>query len=102
MNETTKLLLTVLASALASTGFWQLLQAALNRKSTRNRMLLGLAHDRIMTLGMQYIERGWVTQSEYENLHKYLYAPYEKMGGNGSARHIMEQVNKLPLRQDEI
>lgn len=61
-------------------------------------MLVGLAHDRIIFLGMQYIERGWITQDEYENLHEYLYKPYEQMGGNGSAKRIMTEVDTLPIR----
>ena len=28
----------------------------------------------------------------------YLYEPYEEMGGNGSARRVMEEVRKLPIR----
>lgn len=62
-------------------------------------MLIGLAHDRIVYLGMQYIERGYITQDEYENLYEYLYKPYEKLGGNGSAKRIMTEVNKLPIHK---
>ena len=65
------------------------------------KMLVGLAHDRIIHLGMVYIERGYVTQDEYENLNDYLYAPYEKMGGNGSAKRVIEEVRRLPIRKGE-
>ena len=65
----------------------------------KSQMLIGLAHDRIIFLGMHYIERGWITQDEYENLYEYLYKPYEKLGGNGSAKRIMTEVNKLPIRK---
>lgn len=61
-------------------------------------MLVGLAHDRILFLGMHYVDRGFITQDEYENLHDYLYVPYEKMGGNGSAKRVMAEVEKLPIR----
>lgn len=61
-------------------------------------MLVGLAHDRITHLGMAYLTRGYITQDEYENLNDYLYQPYEKMGGNGSAKRIMEEVRKLPIK----
>ena len=54
--------------------------------------------DRIMYLGMRYIDRGWITQDEYENLNTYLYEPYKKLGGNGSALRVMQEVNKLPIR----
>ena len=62
-------------------------------------MLIGLGHDRIIFLGMTYIERGWITQDEYENIHDYLYVPYKLMGGNGSAERIMKEVNKLPIQK---
>lgn len=62
-------------------------------------MLVGLGHDRIMYLGMAYVERGWITQDEYENLHEYLYKPYKKLNGNGSAERVMDEVKKLPIRK---
>ena len=65
-------------------------------------MLVGLAHDRIMYLGMQYVDRGYVTQDEYENLRTYLYDPYKKLGGNGSAERVMKEVDKLPIHKFAI
>lgn len=62
-------------------------------------MLIGLAHDRIVYLGMSYIERGYITQDEYENLYEYLYKPYKAMGGNGSAKRVMDEVNALPIHK---
>lgn len=62
---------------------------------------MGLGHDRIMSLGMDCIRKGYVTRSEYENLHKYLYTPYKGLNGNGSARKVMEEVSKLPIRYSE-
>lgn len=92
-------LLTALASVLASTGFWTFLQARMNKKSLTRKMLLGLAHDRIIDLCMMYIERGSVTHDELENLLDYLYEPYEQMGGNGSAKRLVEIVKSLPVRE---
>ena len=43
----------------------------------------------------------WITKDEYENFYEYLYKPYEKMGGNGSAKRLkMEMDEKLPLRDN--
>ena len=61
-------------------------------------MLVGLGHDRIVYLGMKYIERGYITKDEFENLNDYLYKPYSKLGGNGSAERIMQEVRKLPIK----
>lgn len=98
MTEWLKMALTIVASVLASSGFWAYLQHKSESKDVRSQMLIGLAHDRITHLGLNYIERGWITKDEYENLHDYLYVPYHKMGGNGSAERIMKEVANLPLR----
>lgn len=92
-----QMIITIVCAVLASSGFWTYLQKKNENKDAKSQMLIGLAHDRIMCLSMRYIERGWITQDEYENLYEYLYKPYEKMGGNGSAKRVMTEVNKLPI-----
>ena len=67
----------------------------------QSAMLLGLGHDRIVYLGSCYIERGYITQDEYENLHDYLYEPYLALGGNGTAKKVMAEVERLPLHKDK-
>lgn len=94
-------LLTIFAAMLASSGLWAFLTKISERKDVRTKMLIGLGHDRIMYLGMQYIDRGYITSDEYENLHKYLYEPYKRLGGNGSAARVMEEVNKLPIKKSK-
>lgn len=92
---------TILVSVLASSGVWAVVMKVMDKKDVRTQMLVGLGHDRIMYLGMHYIERGWITRDEYENLVDYLYKPYEMMGGNGSAKRVIEEVKKLPLNKPE-
>ena len=98
MENWLQMTLTVVCAVIASSGFWAYLQARRERKDVKTRMLVGLAHDRILSLGMQYIERGHITRDEYENLYEYLYRPYEKMGGNGSAKRIMQIIKTLPIQ----
>lgn len=98
MESLVSTLFTILASIVASSGFWAFLQKKLESKDVKVKMLVGLAHDRIIYLGMQYIVRGDITHDEYENLYDYLYIPYKQMGGNGSAEKIMNEVQKLPVR----
>lgn len=90
--------LTIIGAVLASSGFWAWIQKRTDKKDVRTRMLVGLGHDRIMYLSMKYIERGYITHDEYENLYEYLYKPYEEMGGNGSAKRVMQEVNRLPIK----
>ena len=85
-------------AVLTSSGLWALVSKRADKNNAERKMLVGLAHDRITHLGMAYLTRGYITQDEYENLNDYLYQPYEKMGGNGSAKRIMEEVRKLPIK----
>lgn len=88
---------TILGSVIASSGFWAFMTSRAAKKDTQNDLLLGLAHDRIMYLCQKYIQRGWVTVDEHENLTRYLYGPYKSRGGNGTAEQLVNQVNKLPM-----
>lgn len=88
---------TILITMLGSAGFWGFLNVRWEKKSAKTRLLVGIAHDRIVFLGMKYVERGSITRDEYENLNDYLYEPYADAGGNGSAKRVMEEVRKLPL-----
>ena len=99
MELNLELALTIVGSVLASSGFWAFIQRRHEKKDLKTQMLIGLGHDRIIYLGLCYIEKGWISQDEYENLQDYLYKPYEQMGGNGSARKIMDEVNKLEIRR---
>ena len=94
-----ELAITVFCSVLASSGFWAYMMKRSEARDVKTEMLIGLGHDRIMCLGMEYIKRGYITKDEYENLYEYLYKPYEKIGGNGSAKRIMTEVNRLPIRE---
>lgn len=81
-----QIIITIFSSVLASSGLWAYLSKRTENKDVKTEMLIGLAHDRIMYLGMSYIERGYITQDEYENLKVYLFEPYEK-------------VDKLPIHK---
>lgn len=89
---------TALVAILASSGFWVYISRMQERSDARNKVLIGLAHDRVIYLGLTYMKRGWISKDEYENLHDYLYIPYKELGGNGSAQRIMEAVKNLPIR----
>lgn len=97
-----EVVVTVLCAVFTSTGFWTYVQTKKNNKSAQTRMLIGLAHDRIMTLSEFYIKRGYITKEEYEDLYTYLYSPYRDLKGNGTAEHMVENnVKKLPIMTHE-
>ena len=91
----------IVVAIFASTGFWAFVTYLIQRKdaktSAEGQMLKGLGHDRICSLGESYINRGHITKEEYENLHDYLYVPYKKLGGNGTAEKIVKDVANLPI-----
>lgn len=66
-------------------------------KRCKTKLLMGLAHDRIVSLADEFIKRGYITRDEYENLHDYLYLPYAANKGNGTAKKAMKQVEQLPM-----
>ena len=94
-----QVLTSVLIALISSTGLWSYIASYRNKHDAKTRLLIGLAHDRIIYLGTQYIERGYITPDEYENLNDYLYQPYAENGGNGSAKRVMEQVKASPIKK---
>ena len=94
-------LVTVFVTVLASNGFWAILQKKFDRNSTEKKLLVGIAHDRIVYAGEEFIARGWITYDEYEDFMKYLYMPYAEYGGNGTAERILDEVKKLPLKTND-
>lgn len=82
----------------ASSGFWAFITAKSKKKSSKDRLLLGIGCERIVSLGMTYIDRGWIYKDEYDVLIDYLWEPYSESGGDGTAERVIDGVKKLPIR----
>lgn len=95
-----QMIVTVLCAVLASGGFWTYLQKRSEKKDNRTKLLVGIAHDIIVTKGVSYVKRGYISEDEFENLHDYLYVPYKDLGGNGSAERVMKEVDRLPIQEN--
>lgn len=120
-------IITIIVAIIGSNGLWSCLQAFFARRREKKKgkkpdiaammqkqneiiekqndtverqkdMILGLGHDRIVFLGSKYLEQGYITKEQYEDLNEYLYQPYLKLGGNGTAKKVMSEVEKLPMR----
>lgn len=98
------MIVTVIGAIFASGGFWAFLTYMIQRKdnkdSAESQMLKGLGHDRICYLGAKYIKQGYITKDDYENLHDYLFEPYKKLGGNGTAEKVMREIDRLPFKEE--
>lgn len=90
-----QLIVTVICAVLASSGFWALVTRKLSYKDNGLKLLMGLAHDRIMDISQEYLDKGSITDLEYEDLEKYLYDPYLELGGNGRAKYRMKELEKI-------
>ena len=55
------ILLAIICALVASSGFWALMWKQIDKKDNKSKLLIGLGHDRIMALGIKYIERGYIT-----------------------------------------
>jgi hypothetical protein len=87
-----------------SGGFWVYLRSKYEKRDRERdayvALIMGLAHDKIVFLGLKYIEKGWVNKDEYDDLIKYFWEPYSALGGDGSAERIVNIVKLLPLNPE--
>lgn len=98
MQDWLPVVVSSVVTVIASSGFWTYILARITKRGAKDRLLLGLAYDKIVQRGMDYIERGWISKDEYEDFCNYLYQPYIDHGGNGIATRIMDGIKALPIR----
>ena len=102
---------TAVVSALTSSGFVSLILYFLQRRdkkkekeesmeSATSKMLLGLGHDRILSITDRLVKRGSITLKEKRNL-EYLWKPYNDLGGNGDCKIGYDACQKLPVVSEE-
>ena len=83
-------IVTVIGATLSAGGLWSYLEKRPKKKTDETQILLGLAQDRIVTLGKKYIKRGWIDYDEYNQFLTYLYLPYRNLEGISYAMRITE------------
>lgn len=57
--------------------------------------IAGLEHDRIVHLGKGYFKSGHISIQDYDDINNYLYKPYKKLGGNGTAETVMNRLKEM-------
>lgn len=94
------LIVSLVIAIFASTGFWAFLTNIINnkseKKSAQGEMLRGIAHDKLYDKCNKSLKNGEITPSEYDNLLN-LYRPYTRLGGNGTIKKLMKEVDELPI-----
>lgn len=96
------IVISILVALITSSGLWAFLSTWKERTSESTKLLMGLAHNHIISQGIRAIERGWIYRDEYDDLMTYSYEPYDALGGNGMCTRIMKEVDKLPIRYRRV
>lgn len=93
----------IIIAVIGCNGLWTLILYLVQRhdrkKNPESRLLLGMAHDRIVFLCEKACERGWTTSGEMDNITQ-IYQPYVQLGGNGTGKNMYERYIKLPMKKD--
>lgn len=91
------------AAALVS-GLFQLMLQNMNRKAAKEdknddtkEALRILLYDRIKHLGRDYIERGFISSEDLEDIIAMHKVYHDNLSGNGFLDSIMSQVKSLPI-----
>lgn len=96
--------ITPIVVALLGSGLWSCLlefvKSKKNKKTAEQEMILGLGHDVLCNKLQKYLDRGWISIEELEDLDTYLYQPYRRMGGNSTGERLYEEVVKLPHKKE--
>ena len=104
-------IITAVITALTSSGFVSLILYFLQRRDRRKekedsiesaqaKMLLGLGHDRILSITDRLVKRGAITLKEKRNL-EYLWKPYSSLHGNGDCEIGYKACQQLPVVSEE-
>ena len=103
--------ITILVAVLSSTALSQLITFFVtrhdNKKACKDKKIedltkgqVALLHNSIFKSAIEYLEKGQITTHEMDNL-KVMYESYRNMGGNGTAKLLMEKVeNKCKIVED--
>lgn len=92
------ILLAVLGSSALASLISGIFSLAANRRKQESGVEAGvriLLYDRIKHLGTKYIEQGYITNDEYEDLVRIHDVYHNALGGNGFLDDIMNQVRRL-------
>lgn len=107
-GSTMDILYTIALAVFASTGFWSFINAIYtkrsDKKSVERRALLGLLHEQLVVKCEFYLDQGWISFQDYEDLRKYIFEPYQSLGGNGTGEAMFNKVTDLknkPQKQED-
>lgn len=90
--------LSIFATGLVGYLVWFLKKQYSNKSATAKAMKI-LLRGQIYALHNRYMERGSIEPQELFEFTE-LYEVYKEFKGNGTATHMKEDVDRLPLKED--
>lgn len=91
----------LITTVLSGPGIWAWAKTRTQRNDSEDELLLQVAKNQLVAQGREYLKRGYITMDEYEE-YESEYQVYSRLGGNGLARRIFEQVDDLPMMPSGI
>lgn len=91
----------IITTVLSGPGIWAWVRTRTQHNNNAAKLLLQVSKNQLVTLGREYLKRGYITMDEYEE-YESEYGVYTSLGGNGLARRIFEQVDDLPMMPNGI
>lgn len=99
----TDILLTIVITVIASSGFWTFVNNRLTERKRKDsaeiKGIKALLYTQINHECHKVLSQGYVTQEQYDDI-LFLFTPYEGLNGNGRAKKLWDEVQKLPLRPE--
>lgn len=95
------IIIAIISSGALSTLVSALFNMWQSRKKEKDGVRAGmkmLLYDRIKHLGKSYIERGFITTDELEDLTEMHSIYHEELDGNGFLDTVMKNVKALPIK----
>lgn len=89
-----EIIVTIVASVLASSGLWQFLILKTQKKSVQTQAILALLHNEIYRIAEKAIKENSITPDDFDNL-TCLYEPYHSLGGNGTGEALYQRCKTL-------
>ena len=103
----TDAIVTILVAVLGSSALSTIITALISKKTIKSTKELGinkgvqlLLYDRIKFLAKCYINQGFITAGDLEDINRMWECYHNDLGGNGFLDSLMSQVKILPIKDN--
>lgn len=94
-------IIAIFGSVLASSGLWTFINNRSSKKTNTDKLLLGLSYFYLIDRTGVILDRGFITQSEYDYFIRYFAEPYLALGGNSLGSKLIDEIKALPIKNTQ-